>query len=122
MAVTAAAAAGFGGPAPTFTGFVATTVDAALLVEGATRGLLAFFAGHPSPADHRWLVQSGTVIVHGGASVRRWRDGLKWSDRRALGNGFDIYREMATDPEDRLTEAERVRFFHFFSAFLFLLS
>ncbi|EAQ89203.1 predicted protein [Chaetomium globosum CBS 148.51] len=41
-------------------------------------------------------IQSGAVYVYG-AEYQRLRDGVKWSDGRNLGNGINVYREIATD-------------------------
>ena len=93
--------------AATFTGFVATSVDAAILVSAAMANLLPRADGHPDSAGYQRLTGSGTVVVYG-PRVQRWREGLKWSPRRALGSGFDVYRQTSTNPAEVMTEAERV--------------
>ncbi len=100
----------------TFKGFVATTVDAAILVSAAIANLLPRVDGHPERAGYNRLAESGTVVVFG-PRVQRWREGMSWSARRALGGGFDIYREMSKDSAEQLTEAECVSLSFFFAAF-----
>ena len=93
---------------PTFRGFVATTVDAALLVEAAIAGRLPHVADRPDNAGYRQLARSGTIVVFG-PGIQRWREGLSWSARRALGNGFDVYRE--TSETHKLSERDQVSTF-----------
>ncbi|KAJ3279703.1 hypothetical protein HDU79_000369 [Rhizoclosmatium sp. JEL0117] len=52
-------------------------------------------------------VRSGTVIVmpETGLTVRRWRDGLKWSPSRAYGN-FLLYRQIESKNSDVSTKEE----------------
>lgn len=90
----------------TFTGFVATTVDAALLVQAAIAGRLPHVATRPDSVRYRQLARSGTVVVFG-PGIRRWREGLSWTPRRALGNGFDVYRET-TATGLRLSDTDKV--------------
>ncbi len=108
--------------AATFKGFVATSVDAAILVSAAMANLLPRVDGHPDSAGYRQLSGSGTVVVFG-PRVQRWREGLNWSPRRAIGDGFDVYRQTSKDAAQQLTEAECVSPFFFFAIFsLFCLS
>ncbi|KAG7290498.1 hypothetical protein NEMBOFW57_000500 [Staphylotrichum longicolle] len=90
---------------PTFTGFVATTVDAALLVQAAIAGRLPHVATRPDNVRYRQLARSGTVVVFG-PGIQRWREGLSWTPRRALGNGFDVYREK-TSTGARLSDTDK---------------
>jgi len=80
--------------------------DAAYLVEAAavarTLPRLASRTG-----DARALVRSGAVLVHG-EEYRRWKDGRRWTDGRNLGNGFSLYRELATDDADRMSQEDLV--------------
>jgi hypothetical protein len=90
----------------TFHGFVATTVDAAYLVEAAALARsLPMVDSALSAADLGLPIQSGTVAVY---RTQRWKDGRKWTDRRSLGNGFSVHREVAKDEAGRLTRAEIV--------------
>jgi hypothetical protein len=90
----------------TFHGFVATTVDAAYLVEAAALARsLPLVDSALSAADLGLPIQSGTVAVY---RTQRWKDGRKWTDRRSLGNGFSVHREVAKDEAGRLTRAEIV--------------
>jgi hypothetical protein len=90
----------------TFHGFVATTVDAAYLVEAAAlAGNLPLVDSAMSAADLGIPIQSGTVVVY---RTQRWKDGRKWTDRRSLGNGFSVHREVSKDEAGRLTREEIV--------------
>ncbi|KAJ3280850.1 hypothetical protein HDU79_011313, partial [Rhizoclosmatium sp. JEL0117] len=68
------------------------------------KGVLPAFRGN-SDDMASVKVRSGTVIVmpEKGLSVKRWRDGIKWSPSRAYGN-FLLYRQIETkntnEPDD----------------------
>ncbi|KAL1844029.1 hypothetical protein VTJ49DRAFT_5780 [Mycothermus thermophilus] len=64
----------------------------------------------PKKAEIASLVTSGAIFVYGvdGAStIKRWRDSHTWTDRRGLGNGFDLYRELAK-PNEATVPAARL--------------
>ncbi|KAL1844030.1 hypothetical protein VTJ49DRAFT_5781 [Mycothermus thermophilus] len=93
---------------PTFFGFVATTLDAAIVVDAAIQGQLPLWNSAPTENELDLLISSGSIFVHGGGTsdIIRWRDRRLWSDRRAISHGFDIYRELAREPHEALTAAE----------------
>jgi hypothetical protein len=95
-----------------FTGFVATTGDAALLLEAALQGHIPLWMDAPTRAEYAGLIRSGAIFVYGvdGASaIKRWRDPVEWSDRRAVGQtGFDLYREVTSTSTQQLTQMELV--------------
>ncbi|KAJ3030872.1 UNVERIFIED_CONTAM: hypothetical protein HDU68_007515 [Siphonaria sp. JEL0065] len=67
-------------------------MDALYAVEGTVRGIL------PPFVKDGFQVQSGTVIIlpeseNGTSSVKRWRDGYKWSASRVYGP-FLVYRQI----------------------------
>ena len=100
---------------PTYRGFVATSIDAAYLVEAAALaypGILPLFQQTPSPRQMRRLVDSGNVIVCpvGGDYLgpRFWIDGRRWSQPSRLRDGFDLYRELAYGEGEPLTQDEIV--------------
>ncbi|KAK5344475.1 Global transcription regulator sge1 [Exophiala xenobiotica] len=49
----------------------------------------------PSDRERRSLIRSGSVFIYDGnaSGIKRWRDGVKWSPSRVLGN-FLVYREL----------------------------
>ncbi|KAH6624960.1 hypothetical protein B0J18DRAFT_479615 [Chaetomium sp. MPI-SDFR-AT-0129] len=91
---------------PTFTGFVGTSIDAALLAEAAlVYQRLSSLLDRPRHGGLAPLAASGAVWVYGG-DVRRWKDSRAWSDARNLGHGFNVYRETTKDPGEMMTQAE----------------
>ncbi|ORY40375.1 hypothetical protein BCR33DRAFT_363167 [Rhizoclosmatium globosum] len=80
----------------TYHGFIEDPVDAVYVVQGTLKGVLPAFRGN-SDDMASVKVRSGTVIVmpEKGLSVKRWRDGIKWSPSRAYGN-FLLYRQIET--------------------------
>ncbi len=104
----------------TFRGFVGTTVDAAILVQAVIWGKLRPVNHHPTRHGHRYLAHSGNVIVYG-PRVQRWRDSLSWTPRRALGHGFDVYRETTKKVEAQM-DADQIVCFPLFSDLLFVLA
>ncbi|KAJ3279704.1 hypothetical protein HDU79_000370, partial [Rhizoclosmatium sp. JEL0117] len=88
----------------TYHGFIDDPVDAVYVVQGTLKGVLPAFRGN-SDDMASVKVRSGTVIVmpEKGLSVKRWRDGIKWSPSRAYGN-FLLYRQIETkntnEPDD----------------------
>jgi hypothetical protein len=58
---------------------MATTGDAALLVEAARRGLIPLWMSAPTAAKYATLIQSGATFVcgvDGLSTIKRWRDPL----------------------------------------------
>ncbi|KAI9330626.1 Gti1/Pac2 family-domain-containing protein [Obelidium mucronatum] len=78
----------------TFYGFIENEMDALLVVQGTIHGVLKAFKGDADDMASV-KVRSGTVIVmpENGTSVKRWRDGLRWSPSRAYGP-FILYRQI----------------------------
>ncbi|KAI9330623.1 Gti1/Pac2 family-domain-containing protein [Obelidium mucronatum] len=84
----------------TFFGFIEDAMDALLVMEGCTRGLLQRFPGNGIDMANV-KIRSGTVIVvsEEGTDVKRWRDGFKWSPSRSFGS-FLLYRQVEAGPND----------------------
>lgn len=80
---------------PTWNGFIKTTEDALLLVEGVLRGELNHVSRRPHDRERERLIKSGSVFIYseGSSGIRRWTDGIHWSPSRILGN-FLLYREL----------------------------
>ncbi|KAL2124156.1 hypothetical protein VTJ04DRAFT_521 [Mycothermus thermophilus] len=101
---------------PSFVGFLATPVDAMIVLEAAlSHGLFTVFHAIPSVNVLASIIHSGAIVIIRNKNrlqpnlggVGRWRDLRKWSDRRTMGNGFYIYREMARPNERSLTPFEQ---------------
>ncbi|GAA5980881.1 hypothetical protein JCM10908_003900 [Rhodotorula pacifica] len=84
---------------PAFRGFVETTLDALLVLEGCRRGLLPKITRRLQEFEKRALVVSGAVFVfhEEETGIKRWTDGLSWSPSRTLDN-FLVYRELDRKP------------------------
>ncbi|KAL1844033.1 hypothetical protein VTJ49DRAFT_5784 [Mycothermus thermophilus] len=100
---------------PSWKGFVATTFDAALIVQAAiTRHPEVYiFDNSPGSEALRTHIQSGWVFVYRvgapASNIRRWRDGLQWTDRRNLGRGLGIYRQVVpVNADSAMSEEELV--------------
>lgn len=80
---------------PAFRGFVETTLDALLVLEGCRRGFLPKITRRLQEFEKRALVVSGAVFVfhEEETGIKRWTDGLSWSPSRTLDN-FLVYREL----------------------------
>ncbi|KAL3495596.1 Gti1/Pac2 family-domain-containing protein [Aspergillus germanicus] len=80
---------------PTFTGYVATTMDALILFEACLSGLLHHVPRRPHDRERSHLVRSGSVFIYeeNSSGIKRWTDGVTWSPSRILGN-FLVYREL----------------------------
>lgn len=80
---------------PTFVGFVASLVDAAIVIEGSMQGFLPRVAHRPPECWHADLARSGHIFVfeEKESDIKRWTDGVKWSPSR-LHEGFMLYREL----------------------------
>jgi hypothetical protein len=81
--------------APTFTGFVKTSMDGLILFQACLSGKLHFIPQRPGDKDCGDLIRSGNVFLYEGnaSGIKRWTDGVAWSPSRVLGN-FLIYREL----------------------------
>ncbi|KAJ3284409.1 hypothetical protein HDU79_008245 [Rhizoclosmatium sp. JEL0117] len=78
----------------TYHGFIEDPLDAVYVVQGTLEGVLPAFKGNAEEMASI-KVRSGTVIVmpEKGLTVKRWRDGIKWSPSRAYGQ-FLLYRQI----------------------------
>jgi hypothetical protein len=105
---------------PTFYGFVATTIDAAYLVEAAVLAdtkILTFVSRIPHPSEFGTMIRSGNVIVCPLANTVSWHDGRKWSPCLPLTNGFTLYRETTDDSSKKLTPGQLVSNFAVYHTF-----
>lgn len=101
---------------PSWFGFPATMVDAAIVVQAAIDGRIFLYQASPGGSLLRESIQSGWVFVyetlpHSRYSIDRWKDGLCWTDRRTLQSGFDIYRETTKNPDEMVGPYGRVSYF-----------
>ncbi|KAJ3416910.1 hypothetical protein HDV05_007968 [Chytridiales sp. JEL 0842] len=82
----------------TFHGFVETSLDALLLIEGCRRGILKPVTSKPKNASEV-TIRSGSCFVfeERATGMKRWRDPLRWSPSRVAGP-FLLYREIDTAP------------------------
>lgn len=80
---------------PTFTGYIATTMDALVLFEACLSGTLDHVARRPHDRERQELIKSGNIFIYEehSSGIKRWTDGVSWSPSRILGN-FLIYREL----------------------------
>jgi hypothetical protein len=103
---------------PTFHGFVATTVDAAYLVETAALvGTMPLARALLSADEGCSFICSGTIVVYpiGGDYPGHdwWVDSRRWTSSSPLpNNGFEVYRELPANPQVgnrfKLTQAQVV--------------
>jgi hypothetical protein len=80
---------------PTWTGYVSSTKDALVLVEGCLQGGLNHVPRRPHDRERPSLIRSGSVFIYeeNASGIKRWTDGVPWSPSRILGN-FLVYREL----------------------------
>lgn len=80
---------------PTFTGYIATTMDALVLFEACLCGRLSHVPRRPHDRERAALIRSGNVFIYEehSSGIKRWTDGVPWSPSRILGN-FLLYREL----------------------------
>ncbi|GME71599.1 unnamed protein product [Ambrosiozyma monospora] len=83
---------------PTFTGYIATSKDALIIVQNALLGKLPLIKRRPKEKERPNLIKSGNifVFVEETSGIKRWTDGMSWSPSRILGR-FLIYRELDRD-------------------------
>jgi hypothetical protein len=102
---------------PTFFGFLATPMDAIIILEAAIRyGMFPIFDAKLEDEDVNTVTRSGSILVVrktnparpnlGG--VGRWHDQRAWSDRRSLPGGYKLYREMCRPGDQPLTQLDIV--------------
>ena len=80
---------------PTYHGYLATTLDALVLIEACLRGNLNHVPRRPQDRERTDLIRSGNIFIYeeSASGIKRWTDGVNWSPSRILGN-FLIYREL----------------------------
>jgi hypothetical protein len=78
---------------PPWSGWIATTGDALIMLEAARRGVIPRVTRRLVDAERK-MICSGSVFVfdEDENGIKRWTDGLFWSPSRILGN-FLLYRE-----------------------------
>lgn len=78
---------------PPWSGWIATTGDALLILEAARRGLIPRVTRRLVDSERK-MITSGSVFVfdEDESGIKRWTDGFYWSPSRILGN-FLLYRE-----------------------------
>ncbi|ODV71974.1 Gti1/Pac2 family protein CYBJADRAFT_130635, partial [Cyberlindnera jadinii NRRL Y-1542] len=103
---------------PTFRGYIGSTKDALLVIQGVLSGQLSAVPRRPHDGERIDLIASGNVFVfiEERSGIKRWTDGVAWSPSRILGR-FLVYRELdrqaltnSKEKGSRLTEkAKRKR-------------
>lgn len=80
---------------PTYTGFIGSTYDAAVLLEACIQGRLLRLIHRPATVCRGQIARSGHVFIfeEKESGVRRWTDDLTWSPSRKL-DGFLLYRQV----------------------------
>ena len=80
---------------PTWSGYVASTLDALVLIQGTFDGILTHVPRRPHDRERQELIKSGSIFIYEehASGIKRWTDGVSWSPSRILGN-FLIYREL----------------------------
>ncbi|KAI1826163.1 Gti1/Pac2 family-domain-containing protein [Xylaria intraflava] len=81
--------------APTFRGYISTTMDALILFEACLTGQLTHIARRPQDRERAQLIRSGNIFIYEehSSGIKRWTDGVPWSPSRIL-NNFLLYREL----------------------------
>ncbi|KAI8954607.1 Gti1/Pac2 family-domain-containing protein [Xylaria longipes] len=81
--------------APTFEGYIGSTMDALILFEASLRGVISHVPRRPHDRERSQLIRSGNVFIYEehSSGIKRWTDGVPWSPSRILGN-FLLYREL----------------------------
>lgn len=91
---------------PTYWGYISSTKDALLVIQGALNKQLPTVPRRPHDRERGSLIKSGNVFVfiEERSGVKRWTDGVSWSPSRILGR-FLVYRELdrsaANEKENR---------------------
>ncbi|OCH89823.1 hypothetical protein OBBRIDRAFT_640142 [Obba rivulosa] len=80
------------------TGWIQTTRDAMLIVEGARTGRVPRVTRRFHDIERQNMLKSGAILVftEEESGIKRWTDVFDWSPSRMLGN-FLIYRERAEE-------------------------
>ena len=71
-----------------FQGWLRSTRDALLVIEGARRGVVPRVKRRFHDLEKRSLIRSGAIIVftEEESGIKRWTDPIMWSASRMLGN------------------------------------
>ncbi|PNY23493.1 Global transcription regulator sge1 [Tolypocladium capitatum] len=80
---------------PSWNGYVASTLDALVLMQGTFDGVITHVPRRPHDRERQDLIKSGSIFIYEehASGIKRWTDGVSWSPSRILGN-FLIYREL----------------------------
>jgi hypothetical protein len=80
--------------APTFHGYVDSTIDALLVFEACCLGHLLPVTRGPHDKERGDLIKSGNVFVYRkDSTIKHWNDGVSWSSSRVL-DELLFYREL----------------------------
>lgn len=98
--------------APSWQGFVHTSMDALILFEACLSGYLHHIPRRPHDRERADLIKSGSCFVYeeNASGIKRWTDGMSWSPSRIMGN-FLVYRELNQPfpPGEKKRAAKRKR-------------
>ncbi|PSK36889.1 hypothetical protein C7M61_003753 [Candidozyma pseudohaemuli] len=80
---------------PTYTGYIGSTRDAVLIIQGVLSKEFACVHRRPHSRERADLIRLGNVFVfiEEQLGIKRWTDGIAWSPSRILGR-FLVYREL----------------------------
>jgi hypothetical protein len=80
---------------PTWRGFIHTTNDALMILEGCLKGKLNHIPRRPHDRERPDIIASGNVFIYeeNASGIKRWTDGVTWSPSRIM-NNFLVYREL----------------------------
>ncbi|PSK78123.1 hypothetical protein CJJ07_002050 [Candidozyma auris] len=80
---------------PTYSGYIGSTKDAVLVIQGVLNQELNSVHRRPHERERAELIRSGHVFVfiEEQSGIKRWTDGVAWSPSRILGR-FLVYREL----------------------------
>jgi hypothetical protein len=81
--------------APTWSGFIHSTMDALFVLEACLQGKLSHIPRRPHDRERANIITSGNVFIYeeNASGIKRWTDGVTWSPSRIMGN-FLVYREL----------------------------
>lgn len=81
---------------PTWNGFIHSTWDALVVLEGCLSGVLHHIPRRPHDRERANIIASGNVFIYeeNASGIKRWTDGVTWSPSRIMGN-FLVYRELS---------------------------
>lgn len=97
--------------APTYTGYIGSTKDAVLVIQGVLSNQFQVVQRRPHDRERPDLIKSGSVFIfiEEQSGIRRWTDGISWSPSRILGR-FLVYKELNKSAhQDREEKKKRKR-------------